>query len=353
MEPDAVLVCDEDREYLIVQKREGVRAAFDGTVDYEAIKHTSGIETVYEPEEGWEKFAARLRETKRVATADAAAPYIEFFGMYSNPARARLIQRMKEVNSELAIRDIRDQLGTMRRIKQPDELVAIRQAINITIDGLLHVTKPNRLHVYNYESEPEADLTCYFRKHGASHAFDPIIAGGQNACTLHYLANDDPLQAGELLMFDVGAGYDHYASDIARTILPNGEPTPRQLAVHKAVEEVQDYAMSLLKPGVVVVEYEKQIEAFMGQKLRELKLIKTVSREDVRHYFPHATSHYLGIDPHDIGAYDQPLEPNVVLTCEPGIYIPEEGIGVRIEDDILITEDGNENLSARLSRGLV
>lgn len=352
-EPDAVLVCDEDEEYLIVPQREGVRAAFDGVVDYDDIKHISGVEDVYTPEEGWEKLSARLRGAKRVATADAAPAYVDFYGMYTNPARATLIRRMKEANEGLKIKDIRDELAALRRIKQPEEILAIQQAIGITIAGIQHVSESRRLDAYNYECEPEADLTSYFRKHGATHAFDPIIAGGKNACTLHYLANDDPLRSGELLMFDVGASYDHYAADVARTIAPNREPTARQRAVHKAVAEVQDYALTLLKPGTLVVEYEKQIEAFMGQKLQELELIKKPTKEAIRTYFPHATSHYLGIDPHDVGGYDEPLAPNAVLTCEPGIYIPEEGIGVRIEDDILITEAGNENLSGRLSRDLV
>jgi Xaa-Pro aminopeptidase len=352
-EPDAVLVCDDSEEYLIVPQREGVRAAFDGVVDYDDIKRISGIEMVYTPEEGWEKLSARLKTVKLVATAEPAPAYVEFYGMYTNPARAMLITRMKESNENLKTKDIRDELAGLRRIKQAEEILALQQAIAITIAGIEQVSDVRRLEAYTYESELEADLSCYFRKHGAIHAFDPIIAGGHNACTLHYLANDDPLHPGELLMFDVGASYNHYAADIARTIAPNREPSARQLAVHAAVAEVQDFALSLLKPGTLVVEYEKQIEQFMGQKLRELGLIKKPTKESIRKYFPHATSHYLGIDPHDVGGYDEPLAPNAVLTCEPGIYIPEEGIGVRIEDDILITEGGNENLSGRLSRDLV
>lgn len=352
-EADAVLVCDAGEEYLIVPQREGVRAAFDGVVDYEDIRHISGIDTVYGPEEGWQKLTARIKSAKRIATADAPPAYVDFYGMYTNPARARMLERIKEVNSTIKVVDIRDELAKMRCLKQPEELTAIRQAISITIGGVEQITAMAQLHGYTYECEAEADLSSYFRKHGSIHAFEPIIAGGQNACTLHYLANDDPLNPGELLMFDVGASSHHYAADIARTIAVNKEPTPRQLAVHRAVAEVQDFALSLLKPGTLVVDYEKQIEAFMGEKLQELGLIKSAKKDAIRKYFPHATSHYLGIDPHDVGAYDEPLAPNMVLTCEPGIYIPEEGIGVRIEDDILITEEGNENLSARLSRDLV
>jgi Xaa-Pro aminopeptidase len=114
--------------------------------------------------------------------------------------------------------------------------------------------------------------------------------------------------------------------------------------------EVQDYGISLLKAGTIIKDYEKSIEGFMGEKLRELGLIKIISSEAVRQYYPHAASHFLGLEVHDIGDYAAALEPNMVVTVEPGIYLPDEGIGVRIEDDVVITEEGNKVLSARLSR---
>src|SRR5207249_1904686 len=150
---------------------------------------------------------------------------------------------------------------------------------------------------------------------------------------------------------DIGAEVEHYASDITRTH-SIGTPSRRQRAVHEAVLEVQKYGFSLLRPGVLMREYEESIEHFMGEKLRELGLIKTITHENVRTFYPHATSHFLGLNVHDIGDYDRPLEPGVVLTVEPGIYIAEEGIGIRIEDDVLITETGIKVLSDKLSRDL-
>jgi Xaa-Pro aminopeptidase len=131
-----------------------------------------------------------------------------------------------------------------------------------------------------------------------------------------------------------------------------GQASNRQQAVHAAVCDVQDYALQLLKPGVLLGEYEKSVATYMGEKLRELGLIRMISDETVRQFYPHATSHFLGLDVHDTGPYQQPLVPGMVVTCEPGIYIPDESIGVRIEDDILITEDGYTNLSAKLTRDL-
>ena len=154
-----------------------------------------------------------------------------------------------------------------------------------------------------------------------------------------------------LVLLDVGAESSQYAADISRTYAI-GEPTKRQQQIHEAVIEVQDYAFGLLKPGVMLAEYEKQVTHFMGEKLRSLGLIKNVEDDEIRKYFPHATSHFLGYDVHDVGDYSRPLEPGVVMTVEPGIYIPEEGIGVRIEDDVLITTTGIEILTEQLPRDL-
>ena len=169
---------------------------------------------------------------------------------------------------------------------------------------------------------------------------------------MHYLKAEAPLKTGELLLLDIGAEYTGYSADIARTISLGGNPTRRQKQVYDAVLDVQEYAFTLLKPGIVLQEYEKQIETYMGEKLRELGLIKTIDSDAVRHYFPHRISHFLGLDTHDVGDYEHPIEPGVVITVEPGIYIPEEGIGVRIEDDVLITAEGMVNLSAQLPRAL-
>jgi Xaa-Pro aminopeptidase len=187
---------------------------------------------------------------------------------------------------------------------------------------------------------------------GSGHAFEPIVAGGPRACTLHNVANSGKLSADELVLMDVGAEIEHYAADITRTISLNGSPSRRQQAVHAAVLEVQEFALGLLKPGILLKEYEQQIEHFMGEKLRELGLIKIITHDGVRAYYPHATSHFLGLNVHDVGEYDRPLEPGVVMTVEPGIYIASEGIGVRIEDDVLVTPKGPKILSSKLPRDL-
>ena len=293
---------------------------------------------------------------QHVATLAAAPQYIESWGLYTNPARQTLIKRLKEVNPSIELLDLRMHIARMRMVKQQVELEALQKAIDITIDTIKDVTKPKQLSRYAYEYELEADITQGFRKRGATgllgHAFTPIVASGQHACTMHHVNNDGQLASDELIILDVGASFEGYSADISRTVM-SGEPSRRQRAVYEAVLAVQEYGFSLLKPGVIFREFEEQIVAFMGEKLRELGLIKTITDENVRKYFPHATSHYLGLNTHDVGDYDRPLEPGVVMTVEPGIYIPEEGIGIRIEDDVLITESGIKNLTERLPRNML
>jgi Xaa-Pro aminopeptidase len=150
----------------------------------------------------------------------------------------------------------------------------------------------------------------------------------------------------------VGAEVSHYAADITRTVC-KGKPTQRQRDVYQAVLESQQYALDLLKPGIKLRSYEKKVATFVGRQLKQLGLITTLDSDSIRKYFPHATSHFVGLNVHDVGDYEQPLRSGVVLTCEPGIYIPEEGIGVRLEDDLLVTAAGKEVLSTACRKELV
>ena len=352
-EPDILLVMDGADDFLIVPSRSGSREAFDGAVDFDNLSRLSGINTVFDSKAGWERLSRAVKKSAAVATLEAAPAYIEQYGMYTNPARARLAEQLKQVVTSAELQDIRKQLTVMRQIKQPEEIIALQQAIDITIDGIAAVTDTKRFAGYNHEYEIEADVTREFRFRGAAgHAFAPIIAAGKQACTLHNVANNAPLAADSLVIMDVGAEVSHYAADLTRTRI-YGQPSARQQAVFAAVLDVQNYACSLLKPGTIMKEYEQSVEAYMGETLQSLKLIKRSTRESVRKYYPHSTSHFLGLDVHDVGDYSLPLQPGMVLTCEPGIYIPDENIGVRIEDDILITETGHRELSLRLPKTLM
>ena len=347
-EPNIVLVMDKNKEYLIVPFREGARAAFDGHIEPESLSRQSGIDTVLPEKEGWKQLDSRLQRVKHAATIAAPPLYIDAYSMFTNPARRRLMRRLKEQNADLELLDISEHIVRMRMVKQEPEIAPIQGAIDITIAALKDTLKPGKLTKYAHEYEIEAELSRGFRKRGArGHAFDPIVASGKNATTIHYLSNESPLSADELIVVDIGAELNHYAADITRTVAL-AAPSKRQIQILDAVEQVQAYAYSQLKPGVLLKDYEVRIEQYMGEKLRELGLIKSIETAAVREYYPHAASHHLGLNVHDVGDRNLPLEKGMVITVEPGIYIPEEGIGVRIEDDVLITEDGIKVLSHTL-----
>jgi Xaa-Pro aminopeptidase len=345
-EPDITLVMDGDDEFLIVPVREQNRETFDGAVDTAKLTRQSGITKIVDETAGWKHLDQLLTRSGKVCLPAAAPAYLEHYGMYTNPARSRVAERLQHHIANLQIMDIRAELARLRMIKQPAELAALQKAIDITGQTLNDVLKAPNLKAYEHEYQLEADIARGFRfQGGRGHSFEPIVAGGKNACTLHNVANQSSLTKGDLIVVDVGAEYDHYAADITRTVCM-GKPTPRQRNVYDAVSAVQEYALSLLQPGTNLRQYEDKVARRMGHELKALGLIKTAKKADIRKYFPHATSHFLGLNVHDVGDYTQALQPGVVLTCEPGIYIPEEGIGVRLEDDILITKEGHKVLSA-------
>lgn len=352
-EPDIVVVLDKDKEYLIVPARSEQRILFGGAIDEDALRRTSGVDTVLDEATGWKRLGGRLEGAKHVATLAALPAYVEKTGSYTNPARRRLIGRMKHYNDRLELLDLSQHLAKLRVVKQAAEIAAIKAAVDATAEALKSVSRTLKRERYANEYEVEADLDREFRRHGAQgHAFAPTVAGGPRACMLHYEQNDSPLTKGELLLCDVGALVDHYSADIARTFSV-GPPGKRQQAVYDAVLEVSEFAVQQLRPGLMLQEYERSVRAFMGESLRELGLIKSISDETVAGFYPYATAHFLGLATHDVGDYDTPLEPGMVLALQPGMYIRSEGIGVRIEDNVLITADGYENLSAHIPKQLI
>ena len=348
-DPDITLVIDHNREFLIVPIREGSRVTFDGQIDQVQLAKISGITDILNEASGWKRLDGLLSRTKQVATLAPAPPYIEQYGLFANPARYRFSDRLRHhiSSEELKIIDIRAELASLRVIKQAVEIQALKEAVKITCDTLKEVlNKPHG--TYTHEYQIEADIAHGFRYRGAAgHAFEPIVAGGKRACTMHYLNNSARLKPGEMVILDVGANVSGYGADITR-VLTTAKPTPRQKAVFSAVKETQSYALSLLKPGTHLRSYENKVAKFAGIQLKQLGVINNLKPENIRRYFPHATSHFLGLNVHDVGDYTKALRPGTLITVEPGLYLPEEGIGVRIEDDVLITQNGIDILSKQL-----
>lgn len=347
-EPDVVLVIDDREEYLIMPEQSTYQKTFDGIAAEQELAETSGITQIYENRKGWRRLGGQLKKAGKVAMVAPPPAYVKIFGMYANPARAALLKKVKGYRRGLKIENATEHLARQRMIKQPEEVAAIQAAVDITAASLKDVLKGG----YKYEYEIEAGITAGFRRRGSlGHAFEPIVASGKRACTLHNVSNDGEIAEGDLVVVDVGAEVEHYAADITRTV-SFGRPEARQQAVYDAVLEAQKFAIGLLKPGMEFKDYRERTDHCIGEKLLDLGLINKVTDHNIRQYYPHSISHFLGLNVHDAGDYHQPLEPGMVLTVEPGIYIPEENIGVRIEDDILIGEKGAEVLSGKLPRRL-
>jgi Xaa-Pro aminopeptidase len=345
---DVILVIDKDKEYLILPAREAIMETFEGAIDPVVLAQTSGIQTIYEQEEGWKVLGKRLNKARHIATVPAPPSYVDFYGFYTNPARAALLERIKTHNEGIELLDIQPHLTRQRAIKQAPEMAALKEAIAITIKGIKRAQRRTN----KFEYDIEATLTATYRTSGgADHGWPPIVASGARACTIHHMDNNGAIDPKDMIIIDTGAAVDNYTADIARSFVQS-TPSKRQRQVYEAVQAAQQHALGLLRPGVMMKDYEQAMEQYMGEKLRELGLIKTIDRDNVRKYFPHATSHFLGLDPHDAGDYQQPLEAGMVLAVEPGIYIPEEGLGVRLEDNVLITPKGNQVLTASLPQRL-
>lgn len=242
----------------------------------------------------------------------------------------------------------------IRQIKSEEEISLMQQAADISLGSFKRVLKAVKPGMMEYELEAELTYEL-IRKGGKRHAFMPIIASGGNACALHYNTNDSLCNDGDMILMDFGVCYANYNSDTTRCFPVNGKFSKRQKEVYNAVLHCLKEGSKLLNPGVVSAEYEKQMAALVEEQLINLGLLdaKAVKNQDpdkpmYKKYFMHGTAHHIGLDVHDVGLYTRPFEVGMVLTCEPGIYIPEEGIGCRLENDILLTKEGNINLTAAM-----
>jgi len=237
-------------------------------------------------------------------------------------------------------------LQEIRGVKEPEEIALMQTACNITEKGfrrLLGFVKPD---VWEYEIEAEL-LHEFVRNRSKGFAYTPIIASGNNANVLHYIENNQQCKSGDLILMDVAAEYANYSSDLTRTIPVNGKFTKRQKEVYNAVLRVKNEATKMLVPGTIWAEYHKEVGKIMTSELLALGLL---DKADVKNenpewpaykkYFMHGTSHHIGLNTHDYGALKTPMKANMVFTVEPGIYIPNEKMGIRLEDDVVIQEKG-------------
>lgn len=332
------------REVLFLKETSDLIAVWEGEkLTKETAFLTSGIKTVY-----WlQQFPTIFKQLMA-----------EAHGMYLNTnehlranteVETREDRFIKQVKIDYPAHQVHKSAPIMhkiRSIKEAVELELMQRACKITEAGvrrLLGFIKPG---VWEYEIEAELAHE-FLRNRSKGFAYTPIVASGKNACVLHYIENNQQCQDGDVILLDVGAEYANYSSDLTRCLPVNGRFTARQKAVYNAVLHVKNEAQKLLVPGTIMAEYHKQVGSLMEEQLVGLGLI---SMDDIKtqnpdwpaykKYFMHGTSHFLGLDTHDVGIWHEPISAGMVFTCEPGIYIPEEGLGIRLEDDLVVQASG-------------
>jgi Xaa-Pro aminopeptidase len=332
------------REVLFLKETSELIAIWEGEkLTKQTAFETSGIQTVY-----WlQQFPTIFKQLM----AEASGIYLNTNEHLraNTEVETREDRFIKQVKQDYPAHQVYKSAPIMhkiRSIKEQLELDLMQTACNITEAGvrrLLGFIKPG---VWEYEIEAELAHE-FLRKRSKGFAYTPIVASGKNACVLHYIENNQQCQDGDVILLDVGAEYANYSSDLTRCIPVNGRFTARQKAVYNAVLHVKNEATKLLVPGTIMADYHKQVGTLMEEQLVNIGLI---SMDDIKNqdpawpaykkYFMHGTSHFLGLDTHDVGIWHEPIAANMVFTVEPGIYIPEEGLGIRLEDDVVVQANG-------------
>ncbi len=332
------------REILFLKETNEHIAVWEGEkLTKEAALKTSGIKTVYWLQD-MEKIMFELMtqcDTVYINTNEHYRANVE-----TETREDRFTAWLKGKYPAHAVAKSNPILQRLRSVKDPIELDLMQHACNLTEKGfrrILNFIKPG---VWEYEIEAEL-LHEFVRNRSKGFAYTPIIASGPNANVLHYIENNQQCKDGDLILFDIAAEYANYKSDLSRTVPVNGRYTDRQKAVYNAVNRVKNEATKLLVPGAIWSDYHVEVGKIMTSELLGLGLIDTADVQNenpdwpaYKKYFMHGTSHHIGLDTHDYGLLHEPMQANMVFTVEPGIYIPDEGFGIRLEDDVVIQNTG-------------
>jgi len=332
------------RELLFLKETNAHIAVWEGEkLTKEAALKTSGIQTVYWIQD-MEKIMFEMMsqcETVYINTNEHYRAAVE-----TETREDRFTKWIKDKYPAHKVSKSNPILQRLRSVKDTIELDLIQQACNITEKGfrrILNFVKPS---VWEYNIEAEF-MHEFLNNRSKGFAYTPIVASGNNANVLHYIENNQQCKSGDLILLDVGAEYANYSSDMTRTIPVSGRFTDRQKEVYNAVNRVKNEATKLLTPGTIWADYHIEVGKIMTSELLDLGLIDKADVQNekadwpaYKKYFMHGTSHHMGLDTHDYGILTEPMQSNMVFTVEPGIYIPEEGFGIRLEDDVVIQDTG-------------
>lgn len=335
---------EKHREILFLKETNAHIAIWEGEkLTKEKAFETSGIKTVYWLQD-MEKIMFELMtqcDTVYINTNEHYRANVE-----TETREDRYTKWLKEKYPAHSVAKSAPILQRLRSVKSQIEINLIQQACNITEKGfrrILNFVKPD---VWEYEIEAEL-MHEFLLNRSKGFAYTPIIASGNNANVLHYIENNKQCKAGDLILFDTAAEYANYSSDLSRTIPVSGKYSDRQKAVYNAVLRVKNEATKLLTPGTIWADYHLEVGKIMTSELLGLGLLDKADIQNenpdwpaYKKYFMHGTSHHMGLDTHDYGILTEPMQANMVFTVEPGIYIPEEGFGIRLEDDVVIQKSG-------------
>ena len=335
---------EKHREILFLKETNDHIAVWEGEkLTKEKAFETSGIKTVYWLQD-LEKIMFEIMtqsDTVYINTNEHYRASVE-----TETREDRFTKWLKDKYPAHSVAKSNPILQRLRSVKDQIEIDLIQQACNITEKGfrrILNFVKPD---VWEFNIEAEF-MHEFLNNRSKGFAYTPIVASGNNANVLHYIENNQPCKAGDLILMDVGAEYANYASDMTRTIPVSGKFSERQKAVYNAVNRVKNDATKMLVPGTIWADYHVEVGKLMTSELLGLGLLDKadIQNEDpdwpaYKKYFMHGTSHHMGLDTHDYGILTEPMQANMVFTVEPGIYIPNEGLGVRLEDDVVIQKTG-------------
>jgi Xaa-Pro aminopeptidase len=344
--PDAFL--PHNREILFVKETSELIAIWEGAkLSKQEARDQSGIQNI--------QWVADFDKVIHLLLNEASCVYLNSnehtrASIEVETREMRFSKSFREKYPHYTIERSAPIMHAIRSVKDAEEIAQLQRAIDITRGGFERVMKMIKPGVMEYEIE--AEYAHEFLRNGSrGFAYTPIIASGYSACVLHYIENDKPCKDGDILLMDVGAEYGNYNADMTRCVPVNGKFTKRQADVYNAVLRVMNAATVLLQPGVMMHEYHRQVGELMTKELVDLKLITMdeVKNENkdwpaYKKYFMHGTSHFLGLDVHDVGNWAVPIQEGNVFTVEPGIYIREENLGIRIENNIVIKKGGNINM---------
>jgi len=334
---------DKVDETLFIQKSDPIMARWIGEKMLgDEAKEISGIENIKFVGE-FEEILGSILDRTKIDHLYLDLERQEF--NISMPTSQRFAKVVIERYPYLKIKNIYHEIASLRLIKSKEEIQLMREAIDITDRGIKELMKNSKVGMKEYQIEAYFDFTL--KSSGVTdYAFQSIVASGENATVLHYVKNNTELQDGKLVLLDLGAQYKYYNADISRTFPVNGKFTKRQKQIYNVVLKAQEAVTAIAKPGIMFSVLNETAKKVLGEGCIELGLIKETS--ELSKYYFHGVSHYLGLDTHDVGNRNMELKVGMVCTNEPGLYIEEENIGIRIEDDLLITEDGCENLSKQI-----